>query len=340
MSAPSYEAVGTEGTATTGNATPTLPTHAAGHWMLLFAEGSGATVFSGDPAPSGQTWDSLIPVCVHNGGVSTSFLGLWGRRATDGSQSNPPVPAVSNHAYANVVTFTNVHQVHPVQSVAAASGITGGTSQLNGFSSLADDCMAVFVVADASDTAGARFSSPTHPVLTLTERADGGTTDGGGGGGGVWTAPVASADTYTNADYADANSTAHVMATLVLAPVADIPITVAVEVDGSPHASGDGTVRLVDITQPAATYLVLDAATESDDFVTGLDGSGEADFVVPYTDHSYVAMYFDDSGGLAGCSEPIVYSGGFPTATISISTGSGGGSTGFGASQVYGGLGL
>lgn len=320
MSAPNYQAIGTPASATTGTCTPTNPSHSSGHFMLLIAEGNN-TNFGSAPTD----WTSLGRVPGNAGALEA-----WHMRADSGAEANPTIsPTSPNHTYANVHTFTNVHQVYPIHQQANCDIITASVGRIPGCKPVVDDTMIVSIAAWNVDSAGPLASAETNSSLgSLTEREDSGTTDGNGGGLIMYTGTKAAAGLVDQTTFTLGSSAGLSTMTLALAPIADISISGSVTVDGSPapnSSGGDPKVYLYDLTQPAASYLVLDAATETNPYSLISGGTGAFAFKVPYNDHDYIAVYVDAAGEIRGASDILTYSSGFPSADIDIFTTSGGG---------------
>lgn len=275
MTAPNYQALGTAANNTGGSVTVTLPAHAAGDLFILCATGDNAS-FGTDP-----TGYTSLGVVVG----SSCKLAAWIKIAASGAESNPTItPTTANHTYAQVVTVRNVHQTLPIHVRASGSANTNSVVAALGIETKVDDCLIVQIVAYGADNAGPLASAEANGSITVTERQDGGTTDGNGGGLIIYTGPKSSAGVVDQTTFTLTASTQVACMTLAIAPIADFTIAGTVTINGSPAGDGNN-VRVLDLTQPAASYLVETTTT------TG--GTGAFTVEAPYDDHNYQAVYED-----------------------------------------------
>lgn len=276
MTIAAYKSAGTPASVTTGTCTPTWPTHVAGDFALLIAEGNN-TDFGA--APSGWTSLGRVP-----GNVGA--LEIWWKFAASGAETNPGItPTSPNHTYANIHTFTNVHATQPIHGQVNCDIITASVGRCPGLTTTVDDCLIFAVAAWNIDSAGPLASAEANSSLgSLTEREDSGTVDGNGGGLIAYTGTKAAAGLVDQTTFTLGSSAALACMTLALAPIADFTIAGTVTINGSPAANGND-VRVLDLTQPAASYLVATTTT------TG--GTGAFTVEAPYDDHNYQAVYED-----------------------------------------------
>lgn len=324
MSAPSWNAAGSSSAGTTGSITPTQPTHATGHWLFVMMEGQN-TDFGTDPAGYSLVGRELSGV--------NSKLRVLAKKATSGAEGNPTItPTSADHSYGIIHGISNAHQVHPWTVIAQRDGagesaVTVPT--LPGGQTLIDDVLYFAIGGYSGDFAGPGFSGETNAdVSGLTERADGGTALGNGGGIAAYSGSIAAPSNVRSTSVTSGTATGLNGLVLAINPIADIALSGTVTVDGAPapnSVGGDPKVYLRDVTQPQASYLVLDAATELTEYSLISGGSGAFAFKVPYNDHVYQAVYVDAGGSIVGASLPVTFSGSFPAADIEIFTTGGGG---------------
>lgn len=277
MSAPTFQAVGTADSATTGAITPTLPTHAAGDLIILACEGD-TTSFGTDP--TGYTSLGVVT------GSSTKLC-VWYKIAASGAESNPTItPSSANHTYAQVITFRNVHQTLPIHAQSEGSANTNSVNGALGIDTAIDDTIILQIIAYGVDNAGPLASAEANTTITVTERHDAGSINGNGGGLIMYTGSLAAAGRVAQTTFTLAASTNTAMMTIAIAPIADYTIAGTVTVNGSAVSNGND-VRAFDLTQPAASYL---CAT-----VTTTGGTGAFSISAPYNDHNYQAVYEDGS---------------------------------------------
>jgi hypothetical protein len=275
MSQATWKSVGTGVSDTTGAVTPIIPTHAAGDWMWLIAE-SVNTTWGSDP--SGWT------VVIDETFTTLKKLKVWRKLAASGAETDPTItPTGGNHIWAVVALTDNVHATEPVHFMAVEQIAAGTDQRFPSFKTLVDDCLVLQIGAYSIDNAGPICSAEANTSFTPVERFDAGTADGNGGGLVIYSGPATAPGDYASTTFT-CTSTGWIVATLVLAPIADKTIAGTVTINGSPASNGND-VRAIDLTQPAASYLCTVATT------TG--GTGAFTISAPYTDHDYQAVYED-----------------------------------------------
>jgi hypothetical protein len=276
---PNWQALGTSASGTSGAVTPTIPTHAIGDLLVLAAEGDN-TDFGTDP--TGWTRRSLV---VGNG----NKLCVWTRIATSTTENTDHpttiTPTTANHTYAQVATARNVNQTIPIHVIAEAS--SGGATTapcIPGFQTQVDACLYLGFLAWGADNAGPLASGEANSAVgTLTEQDDAGAISGNGGGLVIYSGTLASAGVVPQTTLT-LGSSQWCAVGIALNPIADKTISGTVTINGSAAANGQD-VRVLDLTQPAASYLC----------VAGTTGGGTGAFTcnAPYTTHNYQAVYED-----------------------------------------------
>ncbi len=289
MSAPAFKAAGT------GSETSLAwPTHVAGDRALVFVETTSESVTT-------PTDCTVIPGApIQNDASPNTRLHAYQRKAAGASEPALSIPGGAvNHAWGALILYENVHQLYPFAALATAYHFNAMTvGYFPSVKTLVDDCKIVNACSYNADNAGDLSSSEANADLTnVTERYAAGTATGGGGGIIVIDGDKAAAGDVTRTT-CTLTSTAICSMTIALAPIADQEFSGAVTIDGDPAPESDGSnyprVYLYDITQPAASYLVLDAATETQNYSL-IDEGGNYTFLVPYDDHTYIAVYYDDA---------------------------------------------
>ncbi len=305
MTAAAYQDVGT-----VSESAAAWPTHVAGDLGVLVGQHGSGTVTT----PSGFSIVDGSPTAI----VTGEALALWCKRA----ESNAEIPAditaggALDHRSATVITFRNAHQVYPIHTI--ATKWVGGstiTKRLPGIKTLVDGCAYLAATQWVADQASnsATFNSPTG-LTNGAKRSGQGTASGDGGGALVATGEIPAAGTVEIGSFSSANNEQYTSHVIAIAPIADIEISGTVARNGT--AVSGGSVRLVDITQPAATYLVVNE--DEEDAVATVASDGTFTLYVPYTDHEYIAVYTDTSGEVYGASQRLTYSSGFPSAEIEL----------------------
>ncbi len=276
----SWRNVGTGAAGTTGAVTPTIGTHSIGNLMILAAEGDN-TDFGTDPSG----WTAL---CQITG--SAQKMKVWYRVATstDENTDHPPTiaPTSGNHTYANVVVVQDQHATLPFHQVIEA--FHGGVSTVCGSAGLdtkIDDVFFLQIIGFGADNAGNFAGSESNSGVTgLTERLDEGTLNGNGGGLLIYSGTVPAPAQVPPTSWTAGTNTHWCQVTLAIAPAAAFTIAGTVTIDGSPAADGE-SVRVIDLTQPAASYLCSTGTTSG--------GTGAFSISAPYNDHDYQAVYED-----------------------------------------------
>lgn len=275
MSAPAFKAAGT------GSETSLVwPTHVTGDLALVFVETAANAVTT----PTGCTVIPGFP--IQNDASSNTRLYGYYRFATSASEAALAIPGgAPNHAWGTIILYENVHQTQPFHAISTAYHFNAMT--VGFFPSIrthVDDCKVVNVCSYNTDNAGPMSSAETNADLaSLTERYDAGTITGNGGGLIVIDGNKAAAGDVTRTTIT-LSSSSICCATIALAPIADETIAGTVTIDGVAAANGE-TVRVLDLTQPAASYLVASGTTGG--------GTGAFSLLAPYTDHNYQVVYED-----------------------------------------------
>ncbi len=270
------------------------PTHATGDLGLLFVQVQTETVST----PSGWTAIPGLPTAAANN-TAVRLFGFY-RFATSSGESAATIPGVAvNNAWGAIVTVRNAHQTAPFHRVAVAFHTNANTTAwFPGLNTAVDDCLIVNAMAYHLDSAGPLSSAEANSSLAnVAELYDAGTITGGGGGIIVITGEKATAGTVDATTNTLSVASGFICATIAIAPIADFDIAGTVEIDGSPAANGE-SVRAIDLTQPAASYLCSTGTTSG--------GTGAFTITAPYGDHDYQAVYEDgDAYGASAVDQAV-----------------------------------
>jgi hypothetical protein len=286
MTMPNWQAVGT-GLDNAGNCA--WPTHVAGDLGLLASQWSIGTI-----SVSGWTEAPGSPV------LTPESLSLFFKRATSASEADAAVSRASspNHTWSVIATIRNAHQVYPFHAVAPGSrvGATLTTAMIPGLQTTIDDCLIVDILGWNADNAGPLGSGETNADIgTYTERYDAGTVTGDGGGLWIGSGDKAAPGAVQYSTLTLSTASSPVALKVAIAPIADLSIGGTVTIDGSPATEGE--IVVYDMTQRAASYLVLN---EDETTTIPVAGDGTWSALVPYSDHVYIAVYYK-----AGETEPV-----------------------------------
>lgn len=288
MTIAAYKGQGTADSGTTGAITPTNGTHAADDYLLLLLAGN-VTDFTTTNALTGGRWaTNAVKLGSALSTDSNLLLEAWVLIAASVSETNPTItPTGANNTHGVVLVFESQHATIPTNEVsfAIAGAGAGGIIYIPGFTSRVDDLLVINVAGWQLDGAGPIFTGETNSSLaSLTERYDAGTAGGNGSGIGVWTGTKAAAGQVLPTQVTAGGTSNFAVLTLALNPIADFTIAGTVEIDGSPAANGE-SVRALDLTQPAASFLCSVGTTGG--------GTGAFSISAPYDDHNYQAVYED-----------------------------------------------
>ncbi len=273
MTIANWQAVGT------GSETSAAwPTHATGDLgYLVVQSGSGG----GLSTPSG--WALIDGFPMSAGG---ELLYLFTKTAASGAEGAASLSGGTNHTWGVIFTVRNPHTTLPHYQILQANAVGATTSgAAPGFSCGIDDVLVINIFAWSADSAGPLSSGETNATLSgVTERYDAGTATNNGGGIAIISGTIAAAGRVDMTTVTFGSSTAYGAVTLAIAPVADETIAGTVTINGAAAANGE-TVRVLDLTQPAASYLVVNGTTGG--------GTGAFSMLAPYTDHDYQVVYED-----------------------------------------------
>lgn len=169
---------GTANTGTTGGVTYTLPTHLIDDILLLATE---TNVTAGLTAPSG--WSGVAASPRAQGSNVTTVNGFW-KRATTASETNPSVPATSDHQTGLPFRIRGGLTSGNPWDASTSGGQTSGTSRtFSGFNTLTADSLVVYLLAADTDSATDVFGTLNTPSgLTGFAILGSSPTDNGNGG--------------------------------------------------------------------------------------------------------------------------------------------------------------
>lgn len=219
MAIPTFVAAGAIASGT-GNVTPGLPAGwQANDIHLLLVETQGGEVVT---APSGWTATASSPQESSGGGVESTRLSVFWRRAV-GGDTDPTVTDPGNHAVAVILGVRGCPTTGDPWNVSSGGGedVTDASLTVPGATTTVADCLVVMMASRGSDLAGADFSAWANADLaTVTERFDDGSIAGAGGGIGAATGEKAAAGAYGNTTATLGTAARKAYITLALKPVA------------------------------------------------------------------------------------------------------------------------
>lgn len=149
-----------------------------------------AVVQSDNVAPTTPSgWTLLAQVGAGTPGAALStMLSVYGRIAASASESSAPVGRNGAFLQGRMYVFRGTATSGFVDDVATTSGATSATLSLPSVTTTGPNRLVLLVVADGTDTGGARYSGWSGAGLTaVTERGDAGSTTATGGGHGLAT---------------------------------------------------------------------------------------------------------------------------------------------------------
>lgn len=181
----------------TGGVSPALPAGlAAGDLLLLLVEtaNEAATLFG---VGHGYTELACSPQGTGPapGSTATRLTAFW--KLAGAIEAAPIVNDAGDHVGAVLCAFRGVDPVAPINVCAGGvDSISGTNGNLPSVTTTVNDCLVLWALSSAVDSAAARFSnwrSIGSLVANLTECVDGGSTAGNGGGIGLCTGEKANA---------------------------------------------------------------------------------------------------------------------------------------------------
>jgi hypothetical protein len=253
------------------------PTHATNDLGLLFVQYGAGTVTT----PSGWT---ILPNSqfVH----STEGMAVFYKFAASGAEGAASLAGATDHMWGVILTVRNAHLTSPFYDIVGFRQLGSQTTAIGATSyTLIDDLLVVEAFGVIADNAGPNASGETNSDLgSLTERYDAGTVTANGGSLVIYTGTKVAPGAIGPTTIGTLTSSAWSGVRIVIAPIADETIAGVVTVDGVAVANGE-SVRAIDLTQPAASYLCTVGTTGS--------GTGAFTILAPYLDHDYQAVYED-----------------------------------------------
>ncbi len=189
MAAPTYQAIGTAVSATTGTLTVAWPTHVAGDIGLLFIETAG-----GSAAPSLSTASGFVLLGTTQAtGTSTAGtqLAVFWARATSAAMASPIAAGVADHQFGVIMTARGCTPVgNPFDVEGGGVKASASTSAtLTSLTTTVADTLVVLGITSNVDATTAFVTSMTNASFTgISERHDAGTISGLGGAIGIYTA--------------------------------------------------------------------------------------------------------------------------------------------------------
>jgi hypothetical protein len=256
--APTYQAVGTAVNGTGAGLAPAWPAHVSGDIALLFVEAAGGDAISLTTA-NGFVQVTNSPQATGTGTAGTRIAVYW-CRATSSSMSAPVLADSGDHTYARILTFRGVIATGDpwdatgggvkasASTAVTATGVTTGVP---------NTLIVVGVTKDLDAVAAFASAWANANLVSITERADAGTTSGGGGG-------IAVAEGVKSAAGATGNTTATVTSSI------NAFLTIALK--PPPTTLGSGSDPSNSTVAPGSTGNYLDQFTfiGGSDSVTGL----------------------------------------------------------------------
>jgi hypothetical protein len=263
------------------------PTHAAGDLGILPVK-CGATSTIATPTD----WDLVDGFPINAG---NEMLYLFTRIAASGAEGNAALSGGVNHTWGVICTARNAHQTKPLHLVLTDNSVgTTTTATAPGFNAEIDDLLVIMIFGWSADTSGQTIDGDNASLSDFLEEYSAGTDSNNGGGIAIMRGTKASPGAVAPTPMTFSTSTPYGVVTLAIAPIADTINSNSVDVDGAAAADG-GTVRVFDVTQPAASSLCTGSA------IAG--GSGGFTASMPYDDHDYVFVYENAAGTVTGASE-------------------------------------
>jgi hypothetical protein len=256
----------------------TRGTHATNDLVLVFVKYGAGTVTT----PTGFTIFPGSPF-LH----TTEGLAVFYQYAASASEGAIALAGGTDHMLGLAVAIQNAHLTQPFHAVTGWRQLGAQTSATGcPLKTLVDDILVLDVFACILDNqSGAIASGEANSDLgSLTEIFDASTLTGNGGALVGYSGTKAAPGLIGPTTIGTLTSTARSGVRIAIAPIADKVASSTVTIDGIPAANGE-TVRLLDLTQPEASYLCLNGTTSG--------GTGTFTCYSPYDDHDLQAVYED-----------------------------------------------
>jgi hypothetical protein len=213
MAAPTIVGVGTGNAGLTSTVTYALPTgYAAGDWLYLVVETSDT---AGMAAPSGWAHITNSPKAQ---GSNVTALNVYRLLATSGSETDPTVPASTNHQSGFAFAVNGADSSGALDFVSTDGSAASTSFSFTGGTTTGADRLVLNVATSSIDQATDPFGTATNSSLAgFGVVGFNGTANGNGGGVKAWSGTLASAGTVA-ATTGTCTSTARAVLTFAIPP--------------------------------------------------------------------------------------------------------------------------